>query len=290
MGGQADLREAIAHYERAIQLQGDYAPAYAGFSLALQNGADAATKAEAARSAALKAIDLEPDLSESHVALASLHGAEWNWSEADAAFRRALELNPNSLDACGCYANLLTVLGRFPEAIALTDRMIATNPLAPFGHFQRGVALYYAQRFDEAVPSLQRVLELEPENAQAKIVLARTYVGAGRLQDALAVVEETMFANSWLRAFTYARAGKRAEAIKIVEGLSRSPRPDRRGIGLVYVALGENDRGLEWFTKSIEAHEALAPAIKFEPLLASLRSDSRFPSLVAHLKMPASQP
>jgi tetratricopeptide (TPR) repeat protein len=288
MGGQTNLREAIAHYERAIQLQANHAPAYAGLSLALQNGAGAAARADAARSAALKAIDLGPDLSESHVALASVHGAEWNWSAADAEFRRALELNPNSLDACGCYANLLVTLGRFPEAIVLTDRMVATNPLASFGHFQRGLALYYAQRFDEAIPSLQRVLELEPEDPQAKSVLVRAYIGSGKLQDALAVVEEAAFASSWPRAFTYARAGRRAEAMKIVEGLSKSPTPDRRGVALVYVALSDNDRGIEWLARSIEAREGVAPAIQFEPALASLRSDPRFQSLVARFKIPAS--
>jgi serine/threonine protein kinase/cytochrome c-type biogenesis protein CcmH/NrfG len=287
MGGVANMKEAVAHYERAIQLQGDFAPAYAGLSLALQTGAAAGTPtAASARAAALKAVELDPELSESHVALAGLYVGELNWSAAETRFRRALELNPNSLDACGCYAQLLVTLGRSSEALALADRMVATNPLAANGHFQRGLALYYGRRLDDAIPSLRRALELEPDQPIATSVLTRAYALGGRLQDALDLLEDPRFANSWPLAYTYAVAGRRAEALKIIETLSKAPIPDRRGIGLAYVALGDDDRGMEWLARSVEAREGTAPAIGREPTLARLRSNPRFQALVASLNLP----
>jgi serine/threonine protein kinase len=68
--------------------------------------------------------------------------------------------------------------------------------------------------------------------------------------------------------------------------LSKAPTPDRRGIGLAYVALGDDDRGMEWLARSVEAREGAAPAIGWEPALARLRSNPRFQALVASLKLP----
>jgi len=284
-GSAADLQTAIDHYGRALQLDADYAPAYAGLSFAWQ-GLTRPEAAISAKTAALKALEIDPELAESHAAMGGVYAGEWNWTAADAEFKRALELNPNSLDACGCYAVTLGQMARFTEAIGLSERMVATNPLDSISHFIYGGTLYYARRFEDAAAPLRRALELDPANRAAYGVLARTYLASGRVQDAVKLLDRPELKNSAPLGLVYAAIGRRAEALKIVEALAASPNPDRRQIAFIYAALGDNGRSLEWIGKSLDAREPQAPFIGVDAVFDPLRSDPRFEALIARMKIP----
>ena len=281
---QENQKQAIEHYRRALQLEPDYAPAYAGLAFAWQNltGPEAVTSS---RAAAIKALDADPDLAEAHAAMAAVYSREWDWTASDRESRRALELNPNSLDSCGCYALFLATVGRYPEAFALSDRMLATDPLASTSHQIYGIVLYLARRFEDAVPRFRRAIEIDPDNVSAYRVLAQVYQATGKAEDAVTLLNRPAFKDSGPLGVAYASAGHRAEAARIVQALVKAANPDRRRIALIYFALGDKDRGLEWLAKSLDAHEPQAPVL-VDPSYDSVRSDPRFQALLARLKFP----
>src|SRR5262249_42343282 len=117
---EEDLRQAIGHFERAIQLSPDYAAAYAGLSNAWRmrgrfGAKDIKEALPLAREAALRAVAMDPQLAEAHVALGQVKGKDWAGAEQE--FTRALELDPNSAGAHETYADLLSALERHAEAI-----------------------------------------------------------------------------------------------------------------------------------------------------------------------------
>src|SRR6185436_20801726 len=92
---------------------------------------------------------------------------DWDWASSEKGFRRALELNPHSLEYCQCYSDLLAGLGRFPEAIAILENGLTVNPLSSAIQGSLGKILVWAHRYDEAIPRLKRALELDPQNTVA---------------------------------------------------------------------------------------------------------------------------
>jgi Tfp pilus assembly protein PilF len=91
-------KQAVEHFRRAIQLRPDYAPAYAGLSMALQSFD--LRDLNGARAAADKALELDPELPEAHSALAGLKQEDYDWRDAEKEYERALNLNPYSLNSC----------------------------------------------------------------------------------------------------------------------------------------------------------------------------------------------
>src|SRR5262249_49352740 len=137
--------KAVDHFKKAVEIQPDYAAAYAGWSNALNQGFFVDRQAEA-RSAAGKALQLDPNLSDDHAAMARVLSADWNWDPANREWKRALDLNPASLDVCQCYPIQLFQMGRFKEAVSLMDQAIDMNPLSPNVQATYGQILYYAHK------------------------------------------------------------------------------------------------------------------------------------------------
>jgi serine/threonine protein kinase/tetratricopeptide (TPR) repeat protein len=285
---KAELEKAIEYFERAIALQPDYAAAHAALSLAWGSLRDLGFSLEegARGSAALKALELDPNLSEAHSAMAGARFDAWDWDGAVKAHRRALELNPDSLDACGCYATVLAALGRFTEAIAIAEHGAKVNPLSSFMHFNYGVVLYLARRYDAAVMHTKRAIELEPQTRGAYGILALSYQQLGKVEDALAALDRPEFGGSGALGVAYARAGRRAEALEIANNLSRS-KSDPFNAARIYFALGDDDRGFERLTNAFDVRQGLVRWAKVNPDFDRVRSDPRFQVLVARLRIPA---
>jgi len=209
-----DYERAAQHFRQALQIKPDYADAQAALALSLQN---LPGRLKEARIEAEKAVALDPNLSEAHAALAAVFAAEWNPVQADREFRRSIDLNPNSLDGCGCYALFLTTVGRQAEALALAEHAELVNPLSSVIHFAHGTALYRSRRYSEAEPHLKKALELEPQNLDAAAVLSFVYESEDRAADAVKVLDRPEFRRSALMALAYAKAGRRADALKLLQ-------------------------------------------------------------------------
>jgi TolB-like protein/DNA-binding winged helix-turn-helix (wHTH) protein len=286
-----ETKQAIQHFNRAIQLQPDYAAAYGLLSFAwhlrLGNGwVKPGEAGDAARRSALKAIDLDPNDPEAHVGLAGVHWFEdWDWAAADKEFRRALELDPNSMEACGCYIAFLFTTGRFPEAIAMGELSSRVDPYNAEARALHAGALYGARRYPEAVSLAQSAANLDPQNSDAYQTLEWAYEAMGNSKDALAAVDRDLFHDSALLAWAYARLGRRSDALSVLGQVMKSA-SDPQGIAQVYFALGDPDNGFKWLTRAFDERENFLSFVKFDPAFDNVRDDPRFRALVARLKLP----
>jgi serine/threonine protein kinase/Tfp pilus assembly protein PilF len=283
--GPDDYKEAIAHFQRAIQIDPNYAPAHAAlaFAWAGRFGAGYVGVDEAegpTRAGAIRAMELDPDLAEAHSALAHVAVAfDWDWASAEKSFRRAQELNPDSLATCYCFAYFLIIQGRFPEALDNLEHAAKGSPLSAAVQTAYGVALLYSRKAEDAIPHLLRAKELDPQSADAHTFLAAALNATGKPGEAVKLIHP--FGPTGELAAAYAQTGRRAEALKVVAALK-----DPIQLALAYSALGDARRVVESITKALDQREVNALFVKVDPAYDSLRSDSRFQAQVARLKIP----
>ena len=286
-GSDPDYREAIAHYARAVELEPDAAVAYAGMALAWQL-LSGSSGIEPGRAAAAQAISLDSGLAEAHAAMANAYYRDYEFEAGHVESARALALSPGILDGCFCYAIVLAATGRDREALDVADQGVARNPVASGAHFARGLALYFARKFELAIPSLTRAIELEPHSNVSRISLSRVYGSLGREADAIAVLDTPTLRHNTSMAIAFGRAGRRAEALELLRTLA-SANPPQQSIFMAqaYAALGENEAALAWLTRSVDARETQAFWV-IDEAFDRLRPDPRFAALVKRLKMPSS--
>src|SRR4029077_12919251 len=154
------------------------ARAYAGLadSYALIGGYSGVPQAEfmqKARAAALRALELDDSLPEAHAALALIvQDYDWDWQTAGKEYRRAIELNPNYATAHHWYAEHLTWLGRFDEALRESERARQLDPLSLIIAADNGATLYYSRQYDRAIAKFRSVRELDPTFPRTGVIRA----------------------------------------------------------------------------------------------------------------------
>jgi TolB-like protein/DNA-binding winged helix-turn-helix (wHTH) protein/cytochrome c-type biogenesis protein CcmH/NrfG len=295
---EQDLRQAIESFQHAIDLQPDFAAAYAGLGKAWLErgiwGAKGFREVEApARMAATRAVVLDPGLPEAHSSLAEiLSSYDWKWAAAASEHERAIDLDPNNLEARAYYAGFLMALGRHREAIAQIERAAALDPLSSTVHSAFGRILFRARRFDEAVPHFRRAIELDSQNYGAYTRLAEVYEQTGHLEDAVALVRQGLlirgaeFTKTPALGLIDALLGHRTEALDVIKRLTKpGTRFECLDIALIYFALGEKDIGFEWLNQAFEQRQ-LVIYVNVDPRFDRARSDPRFQALVRRLRMP----
>jgi TolB-like protein len=288
-GNETDYKQAIMYFDRAIALQPDYAPAYVELSKTWErlSGFRFTDADRAARSAALKALELDSNLAEAHVRMGDLKIGDWDWTGAEREYKRALDLNPE-LDAGRGYATLMSAMGRHQQAMAIAERGLRINPVDPNAHFGYAMTMFFAGKLPESLPHFQRALALEPGFFDARLMVGVIDQQTGRLQEALDIFERPPFQGSAYLALTYALQGRRADALKVLSSLvKQGGGPYLQQVALVYFALGDKDRGFEWLTKAFDQRQVYISWAKVNPIFSeSVRADPRFKALVARLNLP----
>jgi TolB-like protein/DNA-binding winged helix-turn-helix (wHTH) protein/Tfp pilus assembly protein PilF len=288
---EKELQEAMRYFEQAIQIAPGYAAAYAGLSDAwLRRGFGTKEVELPARAAAMKAVALDEQLAEAHLSLANIKLLyDWDWAGADRENRRALELDPGSLDAHIYRGQLLMMLGRNDEAIREGRTAVQLDPFSSASQAALGLFLRFADRYEEAVPYLQRGVELEPQSIQANMRLGRVYAKLGRYDEALVQfqrVQELAPTADYGRAGiarVYAATGRQREARQILAGLKTAA----YDVALAYVTLGDREATFNVLKKAVAEHRETEPLVfRAEPEFASLHSDPRWPALLRPLKFP----
>jgi eukaryotic-like serine/threonine-protein kinase len=287
------LRNSLAYFAKALEKDPGYAPAYAGTALAHMWLADAflpPREAEPkAKAAALKAIELDSTNAEAHTYLGLVKWFyDWEFENFEREFRRAMQLNPNSMEAHNFYALALCAMKRWDEGIAEADRAMLLDPLAPMPSWTREYCLAMSRRYDQAIQQHQKTAELDPNFYYSESSLGVAYREKGMFAEAVAEylrLQRAMGGQPLMGlAITYARMGKTADARNILnELLKRSERqyvsPDE--IALVYASLGEKDQAFVWLDRAYDARSAflitrILGCSNYDPL----RSDPRFDALL----------
>ncbi len=306
-----NLPKAIAFYEQAIARDPNYALAYAGLAeayviLPFYTATAPQDANPKAKTAALKALQLDERLAEAHTALGLLLCIDdLDMAGSISEFQRAIALNPNYATAHHWYGNgPLLALGRFEEAIAEGKRAIELDPLSPIINADLGQNLYNARRYDEAIAQLRKTLEIDPTFNYAHFNLGialqlkgdvpaaiAEYTKAQKGDVPAAIAEYTkaqqlsddLFVQVMLAA-AKAQSGNKDAAIQMLAELEELSQhryvPPYLRIGL-YLSLGNRDEAVRWLEQVIADHDSPnIDMITVDPFLDPLRGDPRFEALV----------
>jgi eukaryotic-like serine/threonine-protein kinase len=291
-------KKAAEYFQQAIDIDPNYALAYAGLADAYQlfNLRADATPQEAfpkAKAAAKRALELDDTLAEAHTSLASvLFFYDRDYGEAELEFRRAIELNPNYATGHHWYGvTYLTKTERFDEAIAELKRAQELDPLSLPINADVGNTYLQARQYDKAIEQLRKTIDMDQSFYFAHALLGMAYQMKGDFQGATAEYQQARQLNddSFVLALlgdVYAVSGRKDEALKMLDQLNQLSKQRfvwAYGIALVYVGLGDKDQAFKWLQKSLDDHEARINRLKVDPLFDSLRSDPRFDDLVKRI-------
>ena len=280
-----DTAKGLEYYRQALDLDPEYALAWAGLSraYATQAGNSWLPIAEGfgkAREAAERALQLAPDLAEAHAALGEiLMFYDWKWHEADALLRRALELAPGNVRIMRSNAILAGFLGRLDETIALLRRAAALDPLAVPVHRSLVRWCYCAGRLEEAEAAMKKALELNPHGGHTRHYLGLVRLQQGRLDEALEAFQQEghdTFRRLGLTLAQHAR-GLPAESYAALKELT-----DTDAAGSAYqIAEGhayrnEADLAFQWMERAYAQHDPGLISMKVDPLLRRLHDDPRW--------------
>ena len=247
-------------------------------------------------SASRKALELDPDLIEAHVLLANVLQEEWHWAEAEAEYKRALELNPNDAGAHAEFALWQLCQGNKDDALAIVRRGRELDPLAVSGTSVAWI-LFQSHRYDEALQELRTVLAVRPNDTGALTVLGFVLVADNRPSEAIPALERAVSisngspAASGVLVRAYAHAGRRPDALRLLGELKK-----RNVAGFVpaaafvnsYLGLGENDQAFAWLERAFSEHSNILQFMRVHPYFDPLRSDPRFAGLVRRVGLDSS--
>jgi serine/threonine-protein kinase len=280
------LPTAIRYFEESIAKDSKFAQAHAGLALALLNITPPQTDNRTrARSAALRAVDLDSNLSEAHTALAISQMDEWNWSGSEASFKRAIELDRNSAVAHQFYASLLRQTMRFEDAFKEAKLAEDLDPLSLSAKTMVGWVLFNQHRYDEALRLWDAVLALDPNYGLAIYNKGLVYgvrgLGEETIDAALLAKTRTPGAGPvWLEGVGYALVGKRKEAEDI---LRKVPVPGQ--VAVLHYVLGNHDKALDILEKAVADRHPAIVNVTSEPWLDGLRGHPRFQALRAKMSL-----
>jgi TolB-like protein/Flp pilus assembly protein TadD len=284
-----DFRKAIGYYEEAIRLDPRYALAYAkltppAVNLAVSFGyIKSKEKEEAmakARASAKRALELDPNLSEAHLARALvLELLDFDFAGAEAEYRRALEFAPQNPPVINDLAILSSELGRLDEAVALEQQAITLDPLRGTFHYARAHDLIALGRYDEAEAEMQKAIELQPQSAQNYLDSAIIQILRGNPSAAveLAKQETDPFWRTYALALAYFANGNRAEADAALKKLI-DENADESGsqIAEVYALRKEPEKMFEWLEHAWTTHDAGVIQLLYRPFALAYKDDPRF--------------
>ncbi len=285
----APALEAAELFRSVIAKDPAFAPAYAGLTSAYAflsmfpyaGGASFNTAHSVMRPAAVKALQLDPLLAEAHAAMGMVHASECNWIEADAAFRRALELNPRITPIYTTYAfSTLAPLGRLDEAERMLQAALRSDPLSLDVRREMASVHFKAGRYEEAIADLERVRSVDPEFPFVGANLGRALMFAGRLSEAIPLLESE--GGDQYLAPAYVRAGRRAEVEKMA--VAQKAYPIR--VARIYAALGDKDRAFKALDRAVVTEPYRVALLLQYPEMAALRSDPRLATLRRTLNLP----
>ncbi|HEX8733786.1 MAG TPA: protein kinase [Pyrinomonadaceae bacterium] len=294
--------KAIVAYNQAIELDPNYALAYAGIAdyynwLGVYGVLPAQQCFQAAKNNSLKAIALNENLSEAHAALgfAAVAG-DYDWKRGAEACRRALELNPHNAQAHVWYSLQLFMEARFDEGEHHARRGIELDPLTPYNVYNLAWCLYFARRYEDSIRQYEKTIAENPLYSIAYYGLSWTLRKTGRFDEALNAARRAMELSGEDSLFnlaqygqTLACAGQRDEALEVLQKLQtasaeRFVSPYHTAI--IHCFLGDKEKTFEYLERSFEAREAWLVWTGVEPIFDEIRADERFKNILRRIDYP----
>lgn len=292
---RAAIEKSISYFAEAIKRDPSFAPAYVGLAnayAALGTSGVGAAPPDEMRPKVIasirKALELDPALPEAHGLLASIYQEQWQWSEAEGEYKRALELSPNDAAAHLGFSGWLLCQGRTEEAQAWSRRARELDPFGVSGD-TIGWTLFQSRHYQEAIRELRSDLAVHPQDSAIYWFLGFALIADGQADKAIPVLEKAVALSGRSPAVigvlvrAYAHAGRRTEAVRLLAELKRRQRtgyvPSAAFVN-AYLGLGDNQQALAWLELAYKEHSMILQYVKVHPFFDPLRNDPRFADLV----------
>jgi tetratricopeptide (TPR) repeat protein len=294
---QQGFNKSIAYLEQATKKDPTYAPAYAELGEVYRNLTwhgllPAKEGREKEEWATLKALQIDNTLAEAHVLMANLKEIDLDWTGAEQEYRRALELDPNSVRAHETYAWNLEMVGRMDEALRHLRKAQELDPLSLDISWDIGVWFTFSRQPDRAIEQFQKAIAIDPNFGPAHAGIVNAYQAKGRHEEAIAELKKASTIqdrkNSAQLGYAYAVAGRTDETRKILADLSEVAKQrfvSPFDFALLYIGLGEKDQAFEFLNKTFDENPYRIAFIKVNPRFDVLRSDARFSELLRRMKL-----
>src|SRR5262245_21429922 len=295
-----DIREGVKLLEQAIQVDPSYAEAYAGLAdsynmlvnYSVLPGEEAFPKA---KKAAEDALDLDENLAEAHAARAFIYFTwEWNWVEAGREYRRAIQLKPNYSPARQWYSSLLAATGQTNDALREAKLARDQDPFSPIIVSHPSWISYLSRNAEDTIKEANQTLKLDQDFFPARRYLALGYDLQGKYDEAVAEFEKANLISRSVMGraelgYAYAKAGRRAEALRMIDELQRSTEERHVSpfhLALIHIGLGDKDRAIELLNQAYEERAARLIWIQVDPRFDTLRKNPRFEKLLTDIGFP----
>ena len=297
-GDQEGLLKSADYFQQALEHEPRYAEAYAGLAdaynyLGFSGYALPNEVFPKAKEAALRAIEADAELSEAHAALAfNLMYGTWEWVAAEAAYQRAIKLDPARAINYHWMASLYAATGRHPAAVRAAEQAQALDPVSPNVNSDLGWYYYYARRFDDAIRQSRKTLEIAPDASSPKVCLQLSFHFKGEAQQSVAEFEQRLAQQDFARLSResvrrgYQKEGEKGVWRLIVGKLEENGRrgkPRTYQLAIGHALFGNPDRALFWIEQAVEKREAWVPFLASDPCFESLQPTLSFQSLLNRL-------
>jgi serine/threonine-protein kinase len=295
---EESFRTAIEFFNRAIELDPEYALAHSGIArvyntVGLYGGVPPHLARERAKSHAQKALAIDSAMPEAYAALGYAQLLfDWDWKNSEAAFKTAIGNNPNYTGAHHWYALMLTLVAKFEDAFQRMDKALNLDPLSFILNSQKGWILYFARRYQDALAQLHHAIRLNDNFALSHYFLGLTYLQMAKLEDAIHAFREARELSGNHPApcaglgYTQALLGRKAEALRHLEILNAMAK--QRYISpffysWIYIGLGDLDQALACLEDAYKQRCCWMAHLHVEPMMDSVRADRRFQNLLLRI-------
>jgi DNA-binding winged helix-turn-helix (wHTH) protein/TolB-like protein/Flp pilus assembly protein TadD len=295
------FQKGLEYFQLAVEKDPNFALAYAGMADAYNQlaGFNVRPPREVfpkARSAAVAALNLDPQLAQAHTELAMVNLTfDWDWPVAEKEFQRAIEINPSDSDAHYYYAYYFTFMGKFDNGITEIRKALELDPVSLVKLTGVAQVLLMARHYDEAIEECRKALEMDPNLGYAHWLLGLAYMYKGSYEQAILALQKSipLSADSpdepATLAKAYALSGRPTEARKIFDELKQQSRHRYISPGTLadlYWAIGQKDEAFAMLNKAIDERDNMVVLLKVEPMFDPLRSDPRFTNLLRRVGFP----
>lgn len=296
-----DMFKAIDSYKRAIDLDPQFALAYAALAEAYNSmgkNPDVAPKEciPLAKAAATRALEIDPQLPEAHSALGdSLAIYDWDWANSEREFKKSFALNPNISYVHVAYGvGYLTAMGKSAEAVTELERAVQLEPLSLINNAILASAYFYDRKFDKSLSQARASFDLDPNFPLARHWLGFSLIANGQYDEALSLSRQVSPDSpfGWMFVVVageaYARQGKRAEAerqIELLRELAKTRYVRPYYIANIYAALGDKDQAFAELERSFAERDCYLSRMSIDPFMDPLKNDPRFKSLLKRMNL-----
>ncbi len=297
-----NIVKAVDAFSTAIKLDPLYVKAYSGLAnvYVVQSGPSYGSLPTdevmpKARAAAKEALLLNNNSAEAHAAMAVVLGKyDYNWKDAESEFRKSIELNPDDAQSRYWYSEFLATTGRTDEALKEAARAHELDPFSPVIKANIGRILYFGRRFDEALKFFDESSKLEAAESKSKYMMGLIYLQKKMYKAALEIFQKLNTENdkaltAAVTGYTYAKTGRRAEALKILSDMQKNNGgesfvpPQEKAI--VLIGLGDRQKAIEYIRQAKEQHLSTLSSINVEPLYDDLRAEPEFSGIVRSMNL-----